>query len=256
MVINHRAGQRRGVPGRQMLVVADPVYGLDDLRLGVHVEQPAKERARVWPLNLLLRGGQVEGPLPRLPGTAREASIIAAAFPKGSVDRLEGFTATRERFLGAGLDRYQFIHIAAHAIADSDVPQASALLLSRFDNRSQEIDGRVLAADFMNVQLNAQTVVLSACDTAMGRNISGEGLMGLRYVVLARGARAVIASMWPVADQVSAELMANFYGTLLRNGLRVAPALSDAMRAEIAGRFRDPGLWAAYALTVADLDGA
>jgi CHAT domain-containing protein len=113
----------------------------------------------------------------------------------------------------------------------------------------------VLAADFINVQLNAQTVVLSACDTAMGKNISGEGLMGLRYVVLARGARAVVASMWPVADQVSAELMARFYKTLLQEQLRVAPALSDAMRTTIEGRFKDPGLWAAYALTVANLDG-
>jgi CHAT domain-containing protein len=171
------------------------------------------------------------------------------------VDRLEGFTATRERFLNAGLGRYQFIHIATHAVADSDVPQASTLLLSRFDNRSQEIDARVLAADFINVQLNAQTVVLSACDTAMGKNISGEGLMGLRYVVLARGARAVVASMWPVADQVSAELMARFYRTLLQEQRHVGPALSDAMRAAITGRFKDPGLWAAYALTVGDLDG-
>ncbi len=66
--------------------------------------------------------------------------------------------------------------------------------------------------------------------------------MGLRYVVLARGARAVVASMWPVADQVSAELMARFYRTLLQEQLRVAPALSDAMRTTIEGRFKDPGL--------------
>lgn len=242
-------------PARQMLVVADPVYGLDDLRLGTHAAPATEERASVWPLSLLLRGPEGEGRLARLPGTAREAATIASVFPQGSVDRLEGFAATRERFLNAGLGRYQFIHIATHAIADSDVPQASALLLSRFDNRSQEIDGRVLAADFINVQLNAQTVVLSACDTAMGKNISGEGLMGLRYVVLARGARAVVASMWPVADQVSAELMARFYKTLLQEQLRVAPALSDAMRTTIDGRFKDPGLWAAYALSVASLDG-
>jgi CHAT domain-containing protein/tetratricopeptide (TPR) repeat protein len=256
MLLNRRAGQRKEMPGPQMLVVADPVYELDDLRLGTRAAPPAKERSGIWPFNLLTRGEPIEGHLARLPGSAREAATIASVFPQGSVDRLEGFTATRDRFLGAGLGRYQFIHIAAHAISDSEVPQASALLLSRFDNRSREIDGRVLAADFINVQLNAQTVVLSACDTAMGKNISGEGLMGLRYVVLARGARAVIASLWPVADRVSAELMANFYGTLLQNQRQVAPALSDAMRAAIAGgRFKDPGLWAAYALTVADLGG-
>jgi CHAT domain-containing protein len=254
MLLNARAV--RPLPTRQMLVVADPVYALDDLRLGTQAERrPTAERGGLWPFSLLMRGAQSERNLARLPGSAREAAAIAAVFPQGGVDRLEGFDATRERFLNAGLERYQFIHLATHAIADSDVPQASALLLTRFDSRSQELDGRVLAADFINVQLNARAVVLSACDTAMGKNISGEGLMGLRYVVLARGAQAVIASMWPVADQVSAELMAQFYTTLLKDELRVTPALSDAMRAAIKGRFKDPGLWAAYAVTVADLDG-
>jgi CHAT domain-containing protein len=255
LLLNRPATVLTGNTPRQMLVVADPVYGLDDLRLGAHAERPKEEGTSRWPFSLLTRSAQGEGYLARLPGSAREAVTIASVFPAGSVDRLEGFTATRDRFLNAGLGRYQFIHIATHAVADSDVPQASALLLSRFDSRSQEIDGRVLAADFINVQLNAQTVVLSACDTAMGKNISGEGLMGLRYVVLARGARAVVASMWPVADQVSADLMADFYKTLLQDQRRVAPALSNAMRTAIKGRFKDPGLWAAYGLTVSDLDG-
>ena len=255
MLLNHPATRRENRPTRQMLVVADPVYALDDLRLAVNSKPAAPERAALWPLSLLMRGAEGESPLARLPGTAREAATIASVFPQGAVDRLEGFAATRDRFLNVGLGQYQFIHVATHAVADSEVPQASALLLSRYDNHSQQLDGRVLAADFVNVQLNAQTFVLSACDTAMGKNISGEGLMGLRYVVLARGARAVVASMWPVADQLSAELMARFYRTLLQEHLRVAPALSDAMRASIKGRFKDPGLWAAYALTVADLEG-
>lgn len=254
MLLNRRPASHR-TPVRQMLVVADPVYGLDDLRLGTQAQPATEGRASVWPLSFLLRGSPADGRLARLPGTAREAATIASVFPPGTVDRLEGFAATRDGFLNAGLGRYQFIHVATHAIADSQVPQASALLLSRFDSRSREIDGRVLAADLINVQLNAQMVVLSACDTAMGKNISGEGLMGLRYVVLARGARAVVASMWPVADQVSAEQMARFYKALLQEQLRVAPALGDAMRTTIKGRFKDPGLWAAYALTVADLDG-
>ena len=255
MLLNRPATRHEESAPRQMLVVADPVYALDDLRLATNSKPATQERAGTWPFSLLMRGADGESPLARLPGSAREAATIASVFPQGSVDRLEGFAATRDRFLNAGLGRYQFIHIATHAIADSEVPQASALVLSRYDNHSQQVDGRVLAADFVNVQLNAETFVLSACDTAMGKNISGEGLMGLRYVVLARGARAVVASMWPVADQVSAELMARFYRTLLQEHLRVAPALSDAMRASIKGRFKDPGLWAAYALTVADLDG-
>ncbi len=141
MLLSRRPATERKDAPRQMLVVADPVYGLDDLRLGTHASPATEERASIWPLSLLLRGPQGEGRLARLPGTAREAATIASVFPLGSVDRLEGFAATRERFLNAGLGRYQFIHVATHAIADSDVPQASALLLSRFDNRSQESTG-------------------------------------------------------------------------------------------------------------------
>ncbi|MEJ0038770.1 MAG: CHAT domain-containing protein [Gammaproteobacteria bacterium] len=253
--LNPAPGRRRESPTREMLVVADPVYGLDDPRLARPAGSGEEKREGVWPL-FLTRGAASEKYLARLPGSAREAASIVALFPGQGVDRLEGFTATRDGFLSSGLSRYRFIHVASHAIADADVPQASALILSRFDSRSREIDGRVLAADFVNVQINAQAVVLSACDTALGKNISGEGLVGLRYVVLSRGAQAVISSLWPVADQVSAELMARFYTALLRDQSRVSPALSDAMRAAMTGRFRDPGLWAAYVLTVADLDGA
>jgi CHAT domain-containing protein len=203
----------------------------------------------------LFRGGESGEELARLPGSAREAAAIAALLPAASVDRLEGFTATRERFLAAGLGRYRFIHIATHAVADAEVPQASALILSRFDAQSRQIDGNVLAADFMPLQLSAQTVVLSACDTALGKNIAGEGLIGLRYVVLARGAESVVSSLWPIADQVTAQVMSRFYPLLL-NGTRVEAALGSAMRTMIQGNFSDPAWWSAFALTVRGAQGS
>jgi CHAT domain-containing protein len=169
--------------------------------------------------------------------------------PATSVDRLEGFAATRDRFLSAGLERYRFIHIATHAVADAEVPQASALILSRFDKNARPLDGNVLAADFMLFQLNAQTVVLSACDTALGRNVDGEGLIGLRYVVLARGAQSVVSSLWPVADRATEEVMSKFYPLLLR-GAPVESALAEAMRTMIEGPLSDPAWWSGFALTL------
>jgi CHAT domain-containing protein len=97
--------------------------------------------------------------------------------------------------------------------------------------------------------------VLSACDTDIGKNIAGEGLMGLRYVVLARGAQSVISSLWPVSDQATAQIMSGFYPPLLRGEARVETAFSAAMRAMIAGPLKDPSLWSAFALTVSGSAG-
>jgi CHAT domain-containing protein len=256
MFLRARSQAPKAAPTREMLLVADPVYTLSDARLaslsGNAQAVPKKTSASLFSL---FRGADDEGELQRLPGTAREAATIAGLLPKGSVDRLEGFAANRDRFLNAGLERYRFIHIASHAVSDADIPQASALILSRFDARAQPIDGNVLAADFVPLQLNARAVVLSACDTDIGKDIAGEGLVGLRYVVLARGAQAVISSLWPVSDQATAQMMSAFYPPLLRGEAHVEAAFSAAMRTMIAGSLRDPSLWSAFALTVSGSTG-
>jgi CHAT domain-containing protein/tetratricopeptide (TPR) repeat protein len=239
-------------PMRQMLLVADPVYALDDLRLatGASSSNHASVAATALPL---YRGSGDLRRLPRLPGTATEASMIAALLPKGSVDRLEGLTATREQFLRASLGSYRFIHVASHAVEDVEVPQASALILSTLDAHSNEIDGRVLAADFVGVRLNADAVVLSACGTALGKSVAGEGLLGLQYVVLARGAKSVVSSLWPVVDQPAAQFMQHFYSTLVRPGSSVLGALGTAMRAMLATPSADPTHWSAFMLTISTL---
>jgi CHAT domain-containing protein len=93
-------------------------------------------------------------------------------------------------------------------------------------------------------------MVLSACDTALGANVAGEGLIGLRYVVLARGARSVLASLWQVPDEATVTLMTRFYSSLLRDKSSLISASSSAMRAMLESKMTDPGWWAAFALTV------
>ncbi|RPH51435.1 MAG: CHAT domain-containing protein [Lysobacterales bacterium] len=246
--------RRDHAPTKDMLLVNDPVYGPDDSRLapsGATTKEQEKKAIR-WPLSLF-RGAADVSQLRRLPATAEEASAIVSLLPPSGVDRLEGFAATRDGFLKSELDRYRFIHVASHAVADSEFPQLSALILSTRDRQGREIDGRVMAADFMHVHLNADVVILSGCDTALGKSVVGEGLIGLRYVVLARGARAVIGSLWPVPDQATAQLMTSFYSSLLREKASVATASSVAMRAMLAGQFNDPSVWAAFAATISEL---
>jgi CHAT domain-containing protein len=238
---------------QQMLLVDDPVYDSADPR----IRNPSAGLADTDPLDgdhslALVRGGDQH--LPRLPGAAREATAIASLMPTGSVDRLDGFAANRDRFLASNLDHYRLIHVATHATTDTEVPQASALILSTVDRAGKEIDGRVYAADFMGVRLHADTVVLSACDTALGKSVAGEGLIGLQYIVLARGARSVVSSLWPAIDQVTAPLMVKFYTRLLQPHTTVIAAWSAASREALAGPNPDPATWGAFMLTLSHLE--
>jgi CHAT domain-containing protein len=233
------------------LLLADPVYARDDTRF---VAQSAlRQQAPVSrdSSSLLTRGAGAGAQLSRLPGTAREAALIASLLPAGQVERLEGFAASKERFLHSHPERYRYIHIASHATVNADVPELSALLLSAYSIEGQPVDGRVLAADIMTLQLNADLVVLSACDTALGKSVAGEGLMGLRYVALARGARSVVSSLWEVPDVAATRLMDGFYRALMTSQVPVAASLSKAMRGVISSGLPDPAQWAAFTATTA-----
>jgi CHAT domain-containing protein len=238
---------------RPMLLVADPVYQLDDSRYSQVASGHADAAPPTMAQALQLRGGLKTSDLGRLPATATEAQGIAALWPASQVDRLYGFDATREGFLARHLDRYRYIHMATHGLTDAEIPQLSSLVLSTRDRHGKSIEGRVLAADFMTTTLTADVVVLGACDTALGKSVAGEGLIGLRYVVLARGAKAVVASLWPVPDQASAQLMASFYAQLVRESRPVASALSGAMRSYIANSGTDPSMWGAFAASTRTL---
>jgi CHAT domain-containing protein len=236
-------------PRKQMLLVDDPVYESTDSRIALASASTTRKEKSLWAWPLV-RGPSKGAPLPRLPGTGREAATIASLLPKDTVDQLEGFEATRDRFLRARLGQYRFIHVASHAVTDSELPQLSSLILSTIDRQGRPLDGRVMAADFINMRLHADVVVLSACDTALGANVAGEGLIGLRYVVLARGARSVLASLWQVPDEPTVTLMTRFYSSLLHDKSSLISASSSAMRAMLESKMTDPGWWAAFALTV------
>jgi len=228
------AGQEQPTAPR-MLLVADPLYGNDDSRVA-H-----------------LRGGELgAAKLQRLPGTAAEAQAIRQLFQPDQIDSLQGAAATRARFLATDFRAYRFIHIASHAVADAEIPQLSALILSTVDRSGKPLNGRVFAADLLNVRLDTDLLVLSGCETALGKNVAGEGLMGLQYVMLARGARAVVSSLWAVPDQETAQLMSRFYAASLERGLGQRAALGEAMRSMVAEK-SDPSTWSAFGLTTSVL---
>jgi CHAT domain-containing protein len=238
-----------------LLLVSDPVYSADDERLRATAPtRTAHATAELDVRSTVFRGAYAGVSFPRLAATAQESAAIASLFTQAQVERLEGFEATKDRFLGAHLERYRFIHVASHAITDAQVPGLSALALSAFDSTGRTIDNLVFAADFTTLRLNADLLVLSACDTALGKNVAGEGLVGLRYITLARGARAVVASLWEVPDQATSELMMGFYQSFLAGHTPVESALSEAMRSMLRGPRSDPAEWGAFTATLSGLD--
>jgi CHAT domain-containing protein len=230
-----------------LLLVADPVYQADDPRLaGVKGSPPASRSAAGRSLDA------TRGEYRRLRFTAQEAVQISAQFPPGDVDQLIGLDATRDRLLALDWSAYRYIHISTHGIVDAQVPQLSALILGSYDATGRVVDGAVRVADLSLQTLTADVAVLSACDTALGKQVSSEGLVGIGSTMLARGARAVVASLWPVPDEIGARLMTEFYRHMLQDSMSPEAALGTAMRSVVLrDRTADPALWAAFQVSVA-----
>jgi CHAT domain-containing protein len=251
LATNDRAPAPATWASSRMLLVADPVYSSDDPRLAARssgTQRPADKLANL----LRMRSGTDPAKLERLVASARESEQIRALPGLRRVDLLEGFDATRANVLAQNLAQYRFIHIASHGFIDSEIPQLSALILGAWDRNGRVADQYVRAGDLLARTFDAEVVVLSACDTALGRQVAGEGLVGLRYAALARGARSVVASQWPVSDAIAADLMTDMYRYITVDQYPVATALAAAIRSALARTpALDPALWGPFAVYVA-----
>jgi CHAT domain-containing protein/tetratricopeptide (TPR) repeat protein len=223
-------------------VFADPVFTADDPRVS------GARRSSVGRPTALARGGSpLSRSFARLPKTREEADAIAGLAPVGQVWKALDFAANREAVLGGELRRYRIVHFATHGVADTRTPELSALVLSQVDRAGRPREGFLRLTDVNDLDLAADLVVLSACETVVGREVRGEGLMGLTRGFASAGVPRVVASLWRVEDQASAATMTRFYAGMWRGRLRPAAALRAAQRALRQNpRYRDPHLWAGF----------
>jgi CHAT domain-containing protein/Tfp pilus assembly protein PilF len=185
----------------------------------------------------------------RLPMTRLEAESIAAQVPADRLLLALGSDARRERVVDGELKTYQILHFATHGFLNPQTPELSGLMLSRVDAAGAEIDGFLGLYDVASLDLSAQLVVLSGCHTALGKQVRGEGLVGLSRGFLYAGVPRVVSSLWQVRDRATAELMARFYRGMLGEGSTPAAALRAAQLAlRQERRWRDPFFWAAFTL--------
>jgi CHAT domain-containing protein/tetratricopeptide (TPR) repeat protein len=221
----------RAAPSTAIAVFADPVFSPTD--------------TRVTPGD---RAPRAASSLPRLRFSRLEADHIARLAPRRTTVWAD-FTANRSTALKPDLARFGIVHFAVHARIDDERPQLSSIVLSQVDHDGRPQDGLVRVHEVYNLSLNARLVVLSACSTALGRHVDGEGLIGLSRGFLHAGADAVVATLWAVDDRATAAFMTRFYDGLLGQRLSPAAALRSARRAMIQDpRWAAPQNWAAFVL--------
>lgn len=229
-----------------LAVVADPVFGIGDPR----VRQTTSATADT-PGGLAREGSsqRFKPSLERLPATRQEAQdLLALAAPAPTFAALD-FDASRDTVLAGRLDGFGVVHFATHGVLDTERPALSGLMLSRVGPRGEPRDGFLGLHDVYNLRLSADLVVLSGCQTALGRRLRGEGLVGLVRGFFHAGTPRVLASLWKVDDRATEELMGRFYRHLWRDGASPAAALRAAQSELRRGRrFRDSAHWAGFVL--------
>jgi len=258
--------QRSELAGRQpapkmLAVIADPVFDASDSRFTTP-ETEAGDKAKAQTINgddarsiehLAEKSGDKSGVttlvIPRLRFTRQEANQLIALTPKGSSFSAMDFQASRATALDPALSQYRYIHFATHGLLDSERPGLSALVFSMVDSQGKPQNGFLRANDIYNLKLPAELVVLSACQTGLGKDIKGEGLVGLTRGFMYAGAARVLVSLWNVNDKATADLMTKFYEKILKQGASPAAALRAA-QVEMwkQKQWQSPYYWAAFTM--------
>ena len=237
-------------PDKQVAILADPVFSLEDPRFSV--QRPVATPTSLLPPNEDLRQSLAESSvagLRRLRFSRIEADAIASLVDARNRFEAVDFEASRATALSPDLAQYRILHFATHGLINSVHPELTGLVFSTVDKNGQPQDALLRLNEIFNLSLNADLVVLSACETALGKEIKGEGLIGLTRGFMYAGAPRVVASLWNVEDRATAELMKRFYEGMLKRQLKPAAALREAQLALSRDkRWSAPYYWAAFIL--------
>ena len=264
LIVNHEitnlpsvtalATQRKQFNNRKMApktlaVLADPVFEADDERLtgkkpALAPEFDENRRSLQRTLKNLNRSG-----MPRLKGTKNEAeAILKLVSPQESIHAY-GFDANYNFVTNPELKQYRFLLFATHGFVNTENPEYSGIALAQFDKSGQPVskrEGYLHLGDIFNLDLGAELVVLSACETGLGKDVKGEGLMGLTRGLMYAGSKRAVVSLWQVDDAGTSQLMPKFYSSVLQ-GKSPATALRDAQLQLLQDKtLQSPYYWAAF----------
>ncbi len=254
--------QQRGQPtSRKMLIIADPVFNSNDARAQKAATPAASAEVRglgiqsalsdvVGPTAPAASTGPMVGlPLARLTGTRTEAEQISqlAKTSGGQADVWLDLDANEDNLVSRDISSYRIIHVATHGLLNAERPQFTGVVLSLVGNKNG--DGFLRTDEVFNLRLGSPLVVLSACETGLGKEKRGEGVMGLTRAFMYAGAPTVGVSLWSVADKSTADLMTDFYRRLLAGESSTSGALRAAQLSMIeTKKYSAPFYWAPFVL--------
>ncbi|HYO92509.1 MAG TPA: CHAT domain-containing protein, partial [Pyrinomonadaceae bacterium] len=196
-----------------------------------------------------VRGGDESVNLRRLLFSRDEAEAILSVTPEQSGLKALDFRANRKLATSDELSQYRILHFSTHGLLDSRHPDLSGIVLSLVDEAGQPQEGFLRLHEIYNLRLNADLVVLSACQTGLGKEVRGEGLIGLVRGFMYAGAPRVVASLWQVDDAATAELMKRFYRGMLQEKLPPAAALRAAQIEMLKKKhWQSPYYWGAFVM--------
>jgi CHAT domain-containing protein/tetratricopeptide (TPR) repeat protein len=263
-VIRGEAAGRNRAP-KSVVALADPVFMKDDERVQTGRDKDTLNEVLKTVNEALMSGESKDRQLvkatedtgvasnglyvPRLPGTRHEAEQIVAMVPTIERRLALDFAASRDTVTSAELSQYRYVHLSTHGLLNSVHPELSGLVFSLVNERGESQDGFLRAHEIFNLKLSPEVVVLSACQTGLGKNIRGEGLVSLTRGFMYAGAPRVIVSLWGVSDLGTTELMVRFYHGMLKEGMRPAAALRAAQVSLMNDkRWASPYYWAPFTL--------
>ena len=261
-LIRKEAAGRRAAT-KTLAALADPVFDANDPRLMTTKKKavPNSLIAGSRPTEFLSASSAMPSDLTRsaqsfhrdgfgrLFFSNEEAELITKFAPGNLTLKATGFEASRQLVASGELGRYRIVHFATHGLINSEHPELSGLVLSLLDENGKPQDGFLRMSEIFNLRLSADLVVLSACQTALGKEIKGEGLVGLTRGFMYAGAERVVASLWQVDDQATAQLMRHFYRGMLKENLRPAAALRAAqIEMSRSSRWSSPYFWSGFVI--------
>ncbi|MGB0564596.1 MAG: CHAT domain-containing protein, partial [Spirulinaceae cyanobacterium] len=242
LAVQRQTWQNRPIASKTVAVFADPVFTANDNRFtGNHPPTNSEPDGR----DIASRFGCTD--FARLHHTATEANQILDLVPDAEEFSALGFAANHDAATDANLSQYQILHLATHGCIQDDA-RLSGLALSFYEQNGNEAkNNRLTLQDIYNLELNAELVVLSACQTGIGDDIAGEGVVGLTSGFFYAGAKRVVVSLWNVNDQATSDLMSDYYRRMLEEGKDPNQALRQAqLNLWNSDEFAAPFYWAAF----------
>ena len=237
----------------EVAILADPIFSITDSRLSEAAKQnsgsdvlkaPAKTQSDDKSIPSALRSD-----FSRLRFSRIEAESISSLAKTDQKHVALDFAANLDSVNSEAVRRSNIVHFATHGVVNSQLPELSSIVLSLIDENGKNRDGFLRLSDIYNMKLSANLVVMSACETALGKDINGEGIVGLTRGFMFAGAQSIVASLWKVDDRATADLMAEFYRKMLKDGMSPASSLRASQIAMIRSKsLSNPYYWAAFTI--------